>query len=217
MSKCVVPVEHARESFRARLPNAPARRPGGRRPGTTARRSNIEGAAPNATQSAPGSSLPWSPSKSARFRSLVRRRSPDVVLGQTCQKLTIASMPADNGCTGRLRSCRTNVQAFWASRGSESGLCSANGRMRSETCAISPTHSSARARGPDNEPGKDTGSPRRAPVPHRTATAAASTGEGIGRNCNSLGQGCPRLSCPAGTTYEFLMPPPSSWGVHCAC
>ena len=21
----------------------------------------------------------------------------------------------------------------------------------------------------------------------------------------------------AGTTYEFLMPPPSSWGVHCAC
>jgi hypothetical protein len=142
---------------------------------------------------------------------------PDVVLGQTCQKLTIASMPADNGCTGRLRSCRTNVQAFWASRGSESGLCSVSRRMRSETCAISPPHSTTRARAPDNEPGKDTGSPRRAPVRIARRQLQLPRARAFGRNCNSLGQGCPRLSCPAGTTYEFLMPPPSSWGVHCAC
>jgi len=198
---------------------------------------NIEGAAPDATRCAPGE-----PSLAPIQVSEIPFPGPASPLDVGCDAKPAKNSPSSQSVRTTVvpdalgavvRTSRRRRRPRWGIR---VAFRLVDG-MRSESCAISPRHSSAQARAPENALGRKPESHPEGPssrIARRQLQLPRARALGRKRNC--LGHGRPRLSCPRRpapsrparcvcnpscigrrTSYEFLMPRPSSWEVHCAC
>jgi hypothetical protein len=197
MSKCLVPAETARESFRAGLPNAPARRPGGRR--SLPRRDNRTSRERRRTRlSAPRGKPSLVPSQVREIPFSGPASLPDVSWTKPAKNSPSSQCPRTTVVLNAFGAVERTSRRFLASRAVDPRL----GGLADE-CSPKPvpfrqgTQAHGRAR-----PTMSLGRKPEAPGEPQSRIARRQLqlprARAFGRKRNGLGQGRPRLCCPRG-------------------